>query len=514
MATLQQHSPVLIRADTIEAVADSGNVTSFPIRLWRYGVESSISELNPNQNTILIIHGRQSQLPQGDRPLSERFPRLDRLAKNLTTQSQAQILFLDWAEAATDGRLPPTNAARRIRAVANWVADQGLGAIAPQSQLTLIGHSLGTYVAAEIGQTRQGRTELVALDPAFPADDYDVDGFVPDQQGVAPFEGVSSQSFSLVVADDVFQTGLAGDNDQAGTAQASFVVRLNGLRFGLFNADEAHGAMIDVYADVTRYIAPQSETFSRLIRQFPEDRYDNGGDRQPGLHEGVAYAQQQGDSWQIERVDGEGVDWYFVAREGDRPNNDDGGLDTVLSQVTFDLEATLENLILAGSTDLNGNGNALDNWIVGNSGNNVLMGKGGADELHGLAGNDDLMGNAGSDILLGGDGDDRLSGDLGNDILNGGLGDDILSGGVGADELTGGGGQDTFLLEIQRGRDTITDFENGSDRLGLTDGLTLADLDIVQRASGTVIRTQNTAIALLIGIESSLLDASDLVVIG
>ncbi len=513
LAPLPTH-PMLIRADTIQAVADSGDVTAYPIRLWRYSVTPAESELDPTQDTILITHGRQSQLPDGDRPLSDRFPRLDQLAQELAAQTSAQILLLDWAEAATDRRLPPTRAARRIHAVADWVVGQELMTIAPDTNLMLIGHSLGTYVAAEIGQRLDGAANVVALDPAFPSGDYDVDGVTPDQQGVVPFQAASAQSFSLVVADDVLQTGLAGDNDQAGTAQSSFVVRLSGLRLGLFNADAAHGAIIDVFTDLSRYLDPQSEVFRRLVSQFPDNQYTNTGDRQSGLHEGVVYARQQNDTWQIERIDGNGVDWYFVANAGDRPDPSDDGLDTLLSLVSITLDPTFENLVLGGQANLNGGGNAGDNLLYGNSGHNNLVGKGGEDEMYGLGGDDHLMGNAGDDLLVGGDGNDRLSGDLGNDILNGGAGDDILSGGVGADVLTGGAGRDIFLLEMSRGRDMITDFELGIDRLGMTAGLALADLNFLQRTNGTLIRTQEMALALLVGINTSMLDDVELVAIG
>jgi Ca2+-binding RTX toxin-like protein len=82
----------------------------------------------------------------------------------------------------------------------------------------------------------------------------------------------------------------------------------------------------------------------------------------------------------------------------------------------------------------------------------------------GGSGNDTLIGNEAANILAGGAGNDRLSG-------NGG--DDVLIGGAGADTLTGGAGADTFRFtaladsSVGSGRDVITDFTSGVDRIDL-----------------------------------------------
>ncbi|MDD1444314.1 hypothetical protein MEO93_29040, partial [Dolichospermum sp. ST_sed3] len=64
------------------------------------------------------------------------------------------------------------------------------------------------------------------------------------------------------------------------------------------------------------------------------------------------------------------------------------GIDTVLSSVTYTLTTNGENLVLTGTTDLNGTGNTLNNTLTGNSGNNILNGGTGADTLVGGSGND------------------------------------------------------------------------------------------------------------------------------
>ncbi|WP_281174391.1 DUF4214 domain-containing protein [Skermanella stibiiresistens] len=62
------------------------------------------------------------------------------------------------------------------------------------------------------------------------------------------------------------------------------------------------------------------------------------------------------------------------------------------------LSAEQRNLVLTGTTNLNGTGNDLDNKIAGNGGNNVLYGKAGDDTLNGGAGDDQIDGGDGVDM--------------------------------------------------------------------------------------------------------------------
>ncbi|MBR1170972.1 Ig-like domain-containing protein, partial [Bradyrhizobium liaoningense] len=85
-----------------------------------------------------------------------------------------------------------------------------------------------------------------------------------------------------------------------------------------------------------------------------------------------------------------------------------GGVDTILSSVSYTLSNYVENLTLTGSSALNATGNSQSNILIGNSAGNVI------------------------------------TGGLGNDIL------------------TGGGGADTFVVNSGDGSDVITDFAPGS----------------------------------------------------
>ncbi len=134
---------------------------------------------------------------------------------------------------------------------------------------------------------------------------------------------------------------------------------------------------------------------------------------------------------------GAGNDTYYVDSGSDKVIEGlNGGVDTVMSGVTFTLSANVENLTLINDGAATGYGNELANTILGNSGIN---------KLYGLAG------------------DDTINGGAGNDTIDGGLGQDIL---------TGGAGQDTFVFGRQSGTDVITDFGNGKDVIDISAYLT------------------------------------------
>ena len=65
---------------------------------------------------------------------------------------------------------------------------------------------------------------------------------------------------------------------------------------------------------------------------------------------------------------------------------------------------------------------------------------------------------------------------MGNDRLVGGEGNDTLNGGKGNDSLEGGLGNDIFQINSGVGRDVITDYGTGNDRIKLLGGITENDL--------------------------------------
>ena len=218
---------------------------------------------------------------------------------------------------------------------------------------------------------------------------------------------------------------------------------------------------------------------------------------------------------------GAGNDTYYVDTAGETvseqtvPGVDDGGIDTVMSSVTFTLGLYLENLTLTGSAAINGIGNAGDNVMTGNEAVNVLQGKAGNDTLDGGSGADKLYGGAGDDTYYvdtagevvteqtvagiddGGDdtvmasisytlglylenlaltgsaaingtgnaGDNAITGNAGNNLLKGMGGKDVLDdGGSGTNHLLGGAGDDTYVvhgLTTYVSEQTVTGVDDG-----------------------------------------------------
>ena len=111
-----------------------------------------------------------------------------------------------------------------------------------------------------------------------------------------------------------------------------------------------------------------------------------------------------------------------------------------------------------------------------------------------------LYGRGGNDTLLGGSA---------NDFIKAGTGDDLIDGGAGSDRLYGEAGRDTFVISSVKGKDTIFDFEDGVDTLGLSNGLTFSNLSITNDGNNTNILEGNKTLATLIGVDSSLINQND-----
>ncbi|MEW5967529.1 MAG: calcium-binding protein [Pseudomonadota bacterium] len=207
---------------------------------------------------------------------------------------------------------------------------------------------------------------------------------------------------------------------------------------------------------------------------------------------------------------GTGNDTYVVNVSTDVvTENANEGIDTVESSVTLTLANNVENLVLTGTSAINGTGNSLNNVITGNSANNTLTGGSGADTLIGGAGNDTYvvdntgdivteLANEGTDLVqssvtyslannvenltltgtgaINGTGnalDNVLTGNSANNTLIGGAGNDRLNGGSGSDTMRGGTGNDTYVVNVST--DVVTEYVNeGIDTVESSVTLTLA----------------------------------------
>ncbi|HBH18393.1 MAG TPA: hypothetical protein DDX14_05550, partial [Cyanobacteria bacterium UBA9579] len=217
-------------------------------------------------------------------------------------------------------------------------------------------------------------------------------------------------------------------------------------------------------------------------------------------------------------IGGLGNDTYYVDSAYDSViENANEGIDTVYSEVDYNLSINIENLTLTGVSAANASGNALDNIITGNDISNILNGGAGNDTLNGGSGADTLNGGTGNDSLIGGVGNDTyyidangdtvvenlnegadtvyssinytLSDNFENLILTGSItngtgnglnnsitgnsANNILDGKAGTDTLIGGAGNDTYYVD--NAGDVVTENTNeGTDTVQARSSYTLS----------------------------------------
>ena len=121
-----------------------------------------------------------------------------------------------------------------------------------------------------------------------------------------------------------------------------------------------------------------------------------------------------------------------------------------------------------------------------------------------LAHNDSIWGGAGADNLNAGAGNDLLNGGRGADTLFGDRGADRLIGGGGDDRMAGGAGADVFVFAGAFGRDRISDFQDGVDRLDLTGAYRITDA-----GKDTLILQGDNSIR-LVGIDHTVISTADI----
>jgi len=229
--------------------------------------------------------------------------------------------------------------------------------------------------------------------------------------------------------------------------------------------------------------APMADSFTIIVI--------DGGFRVPALVE-VRIVDPEGGTDEDDRLLGTAIADLFMGKDGsdtifglDGDDQLDGGsgADAINGGRGDD---TIEGG--GGSDTLIGEAGA--DLIQGGGGRDSLVGDVGADRINGGVGRDFITGGSGRDVLEGGGGRDIIEGDGGRDDMDGGSGFDILTGGRGADTLTGSGGNDRFVFDANHGRDVITDFAQGRDKIVNETGFLDFDLlRITQNGDDVDIRT-------------------------
>jgi Ca2+-binding RTX toxin-like protein len=289
--------------------------------------------------------------------------------------------------------------------------------------------------------------------------------------------GIASINGTGNAADNVL-TGNDGNNQLDGAAGADRMV--GGLGNDTYIADNAGDVVVeDANAGIDTVLSSVSYTLGANVENLTLTGFggisgtgnvaDNvlTGNAGDNLLDGGAGADRM--------VGGSGDDTYVIDNAGDVVvENASGGIDTVLSGISYTLGANVENLTLTGTGDISATGNAAANILVGNDGDNQLDGGVGADRMVGGLGNDIyLIDNVGDVIVEGVNGgiDGVVSsisyalganlenltlsgfaningtGNAADNSLTGNAGINILDGGVGADRMAGGAGNDTYVVD-------------------------------------------------------------------
>ncbi|WP_051339959.1 hypothetical protein [Planktothrix agardhii] len=511
-------------SQSIYTVDDDKN-NSYPAQLQKVNIkiwEDKDNDGKPDQNpttpvknveTYVIIHGFNNDSGQNTATIAA-------LAKQIGSPKEQggegkQVILIDWKDAAAEGVPLPNLAAKYISDVAAFASDvlKRIWKI-DNANINLIGHSLGSLVASEIGlvlgtedkdkdvlnsEYRKNPNidkdkqvnSLIALDP--PADattipfvGYDLDKDRDGTQSPVDFNKVSK--FSRAFWGNLLAGDGLGKPEFAATAEESIYVDFKLPEFNLFlnrndqNPLASHGNIVYLFNNLLKSNGNLGSLF-----QLNTPKHTDWQEDAFGKNEAVLTATAQfslGNDPNTEPI-------LLFAKDANSQNNDIlyGGVGNNTGEKILRSDfarislSDVVGIFIFDSPKFNNPGN---DKIYGDSGNDEIFGDKGNDTINGDGGNDTLYGGKDNDIILGGEYDDFLSGDRG---------DDILIGGKGKDYLTGGFGSDIFVFSPGDGAssrddtDIITDFGTGffgfggADRIGLADGLK-ADMIEVEEFKG------------------------------
>lgn len=177
-----------------------GYTTDYPVDILRLDRRA----IDPSKRTWLVVHGRNSSRTNANIALT---------ATNLSLRYPSdQILTLDWREAANFSGVLGLGGEDAIKNVGIFAAGALVDYGFVGTNLNLVGHSWGSYVADELAERIPGGVNtIVGLDPA----QDDLSGYSPDSNNEVNFAqhsrfswafhdafGIAGSAFTPVSADE------------------------------------------------------------------------------------------------------------------------------------------------------------------------------------------------------------------------------------------------------------------------------------------------------------------------
>ena len=422
--------------------------------------------------TWVIIHGN------GASPDGENIgPLIAEIAAN--AEQGDRVIALDWSEAAgltggTFGGLGGNGVS------ATWIgptaeetvkileSEFGIDPDSASQQLNLVGHSLGSFVSAEIGRIYElgenrlgdkvttangkGVRTITALDPASSANvpgGYDLEGRIDGRQKLDKFLEVSEFSRSFVG-----DKSISGSKEFADNADETYV-----LDFGSADLNfEEHGRVVRAFAN----IFGNTSKIGELLGYDSYQSLDTLSNEEFGELQDSSEYFYQGNI----KVNENNLPIQLLAKAATDKNDN-----IVVGDFLAD-----DNIIVGDSLADEINGAAENDSLFGEAGNDTLIGDLDLD-LDSQVGNDTLNGGEGNDVLLGRRGNDSLVGGDDNDQLNGGFGNDVLDGGDGIDTAVFSDDFENYKYSIDSTKKIIFDHLQGTK----TDGKdTLENIEFAQ----------------------------------
>lgn len=318
--------------------------------------------------------------------------------------------------------------------------------------------------------------------------------------------GANVEHLTLTGSAAINGTGNALDNVLTGNSGANVLTGGAGNDIYVIGAgdtvvEQANEGIDTVVTDQTYILGANVEN---LTLTGSADLNATGNDLDNRLVGNEGYNRLDGGLGANQLLGGKGNDTYLVGAWDSVVEQANEGIDTVITDQAYTLDANVENLTLMGAAAINGTGNALDNVLTGNSAANMLTG-GAGNDTYVIGAGDTVVeqANEGIDTVVA-DQTYTLGANVENLMLTGNANltatgnelDNELIGNSGANILAGGLGSDTYRFGRGSGQDVIIENDATStsfDTVEFGDDLAPCDFTAARNGDDLVLSVKGTS---------------------